>query len=420
MNRWYRLDNAAKVFPSVSSKKRSNIFRLSFTMTEDVDKDILQTALEATINRFPVYNVKLKKGFFWYYFEENEQTPQVIEESPHVCENMDFKEHQNFMFALSYYKKRITMEMFHSLTDGGGALEFFKSIVFKYLLMMGKPVQPEKLILSDVETRNEESQDSFVHNYSPKVKANRKELKALKITKGTRYQNEWNTLVQGTMDLAKIKELSKKYDLTITEFISTCLIYSASRSLYLFEDKDRPFQCLVPVNLRRFFPSKTLRNFSLFIRTSERITQESTFEEIARGVKADFGAQLQKTPLHQLMMANVRIEKNLAMRLVPLFIKTFVLKIGYKAFGDSPNSICYSNMGSIELPRSMVPYVSDMIFANGSSVNSPVNVASLSYEDKFMVGFTSSLLERDIQREFFRLLASFGVEVVIMTNELEV
>lgn len=419
MNKWYRLDNAAKVFPSVSGRKRSNIFRLSITLKEEVDPVILQTALEVTINRFPSFKVKLKRGFFWFYFEENLETPKVMPESPKICQNLNFRDQQKYLFRLAYYHHRISLEMFHALTDGSGALEFLKAIVYKYLLLMGKSVKPENVILTDIETRNEESQDSFIQNYSTKIKAIRKEKKALKL-KGTRYQQDWITAVNGSCDIDKLKEVSKHYGMTITEFISTCLNLAASKSINLFEDKNRPFQLFIPVNMRRFFPSKTLRNFSLYIRTSLFLKDNMTFEEVGAIVKQDFANQLQKESLHQLLMANVKIEKNIVMRLVPLFLKEILLKIGYKAWGDSPNSICYSNLGICDLPKSMNEHIEEVIFTNGATYTTPINIGSISYGNKMVFSVASSMLERNIQRDFFRLLAEFGLDVTVETNELEV
>ncbi|HOH18100.1 MAG TPA: hypothetical protein PK087_02120, partial [Bacilli bacterium] len=263
------------------------------------------------------------------------------------------------------------------------------------------------------------AQDSFVQNYSSKVKANRKEVKALKL-KGTRYQQDWITVVKGSVDVDKLKEVAKKHQMTITEFIATCLNWAASRSLHLFEDKHRPFQLFIPVNMRRFFPSKTLRNFSLYIRTSMFLKDDMTFAEIGDLVKQAFAKQLQKETLHQLMMANVKIEKNIVLRLVPLFLKEIVLKIGYKVWGDSPNSICYSNLGVCDLPQSMHEYIDEVVFTNGASFSTPINISSISFGKKMVFSVASLLLERNIQRDFFRLLAQFGLDVLIETNELEV
>ena len=77
MKNWLKLDNAAKIFPSVTNAKRHNLFRLSFELTEEIDPVVLQEALDVTIKRFAYFNVKLKRGIFWYYLEENKVKPLV-------------------------------------------------------------------------------------------------------------------------------------------------------------------------------------------------------------------------------------------------------------------------------------------------------------------------------------------------------
>lgn len=419
MKKWYKLDNAAKIFPSVSSKKRSNVFRLSFNLTEEVDAKVLQEALNYTLTRFRSFKVKLKKGLFWYYFDENTDKINVFEESPFICQPFKRRDNNGYLFKVSYFQKRITLEMFHSLTDGTGALEFLKSLVFNYLIFKGYELESENLILTDIEHLNEESQDSFVKNYDRRIKASPRDKKALQL-KGTPYEENWLSLIMGEVDVMELKNVAKKYNATITEFISACIIYSAIKTPYLFEHKKKPIQLFVPVNLRNFFPSKTLRNFSLFIATGAEISNKITFEDVIEIVKTDFTNELQKDRLQARIVANVMIEKNFLMRIVPLIIKEIVLKLGYNAWGDSINSLTYSNLGKVNLPKSMEPFIDNVVFINGASFTSPINIGSISYKNKLVIAFPSVIIERDIQREFFRLLANFGLNVTIETNELEV
>ena len=62
-----RLDNAAKIYPAARNQNWSNTFRLSATLTEDVDTAVLQQALEVTVPRFPSIAARLRRGLFWYY-----------------------------------------------------------------------------------------------------------------------------------------------------------------------------------------------------------------------------------------------------------------------------------------------------------------------------------------------------------------
>lgn len=208
--RWYKLDNAAKIFPSVSNRGRTNVFRLSFEMKEEVDPLLLQHALEQTIKRFPMLNVRLRKGMFWYYFEDNDQTPKVEEENPYICRMFEgLRDNNGFKFRLSYFDKRISLETFHSLTDGTGALEFLKSIVYTYLELQDITISASNILTEEVEMINEESLDYFNLHYNAKLKNTRKEVKALQF-KSPQYEDDWLGVIIGTADVKQIKDLSKK------------------------------------------------------------------------------------------------------------------------------------------------------------------------------------------------------------------
>ncbi len=70
--------------------------------------------------RFRGFKVKLKRGFFWYYFEGNRRTPFIEMESGWPCRYIDPKSNQLYLFRVSYFKRRINLEVFHAVTDGWG------------------------------------------------------------------------------------------------------------------------------------------------------------------------------------------------------------------------------------------------------------------------------------------------------------
>lgn len=420
MNKWYKLDNAAKIFPSVTTDKRTNVFRLSVVLAEEVEPEFLKEALNVTVGRFPSLKVRMKRGLFWYYLEENHAEANVYPESPHICQRLKRKENNGYLFKVSYHSSRINLEVFHSLTDGSGALEFLKAIVFNYLLLAGKDVDGENLILtSDIENVYEEAQDSFIKNYKPSLKNNKRDPKALQF-RGNYYDDLYLSLITGEVSVPKLKEVAHRYSATISEFLTACLLYSGRNMTHLFKGRGKPLQIFIPVNLRKYFPSRTLRNFSLFISAGMMPNEEWDFETILQHVKNVFAEELTKEKLQERIVANVTIEKNIFLRLVPLFIKELVLKIGYSTWGDKLNTMTFSNIGVVKLPKSMEPHVRKFIFTNGASKTSPVNVGGISYRDRMQITFAGAIRERDLQREFYRLLSSFGLEVLIETNELEV
>lgn len=419
--KWYKLDNAAKIFPSVSNKGRTNVFRLSFDMAKDVDPLLLQEALEIVANRFPMLNVRLKKGMFWYYFETNEKIPLVQPESPFITSMMEYyKDNNEFLFRIYYFKKRITIEVFHSLTDGFGALEFLKSIVYSYLELKEVEIRNNIAVLSDkIECIREEDQDSFNVHYDKKLKSSRKEPKSLRFN-SQEYQNNWLGLIVGTMDASKIKELALKYSCTITELIGAVVFYAAYKSKHLFKQEDRPFTMFIPVNLRRFFPSKTLRNFSLYVRTKANLNEEQSFETFLEIIKRDMVDELDKEKLQSRFATNVRSERNFALRIVPRAIKEIVLRATYNQVASDANSFSLSNLGILQLPDEMIEHIDKVVFSNGASYTYPINMGVITFNNRLTVSFTSDLVDRSLQKEFFRFLSNEGIDIVIESNELEV
>lgn len=419
-DKWYRLDNAAKVFPCISSKKRTTLFRLSMTLTEDVNPFLLKEAIELVLPRFSALNTHLHHGLFWYYLDRNDNPVEVYEESGQLCKLIKPKDNNGYLFRFFYYQKRVSLEVLHALTDGTGALELLKSVIYTYLNLCGKDVESEDLILTDdVEERLEEVQDSFIKNYDKSLEVNRKEPKALQLN-GTHYEHNYLSLITGTTSSDEIRLLSKKYNCTVTEFICACLVLACKKSKHLFEKKDKPFRVFLPINLRRFFPSKTMRNFSLYARTTHDFKESNSFTEVLEIVKKDMANDLVKEKLQARIVGNVKLEKNIFMRIAPLFIKEIAMKIGYNAWGDSATSFAISNLGVVNLPESMTKYVKDIVFTNGASYYSGANLGVVSYNGNIKMSFLSSIIERDIQKEFFRILSDFGLHITIYSNDVEV
>ena len=131
--RWMPLDNAAKIYPAAARKSWSNMFRLSATLTEAVDVEILQSALDVTVRRFPSIAARLRRGVFWYYLQQLAKAPQVMDEHSYPLTRMSRQEMRRCAFRVIVYKKRIAVEFFHSVTDGTGGMIFLKTLLAEYL-----------------------------------------------------------------------------------------------------------------------------------------------------------------------------------------------------------------------------------------------------------------------------------------------
>ncbi|MBQ4266700.1 MAG: alcohol acetyltransferase, partial [Clostridia bacterium] len=173
---WFRLDNAAKIFPGQNSNTWSNIYRLSARLTEEVDKNTLQTALETTLRRIPSFNVRIRKGFFWHYFERNPNIPQVLPDIKNPCYRIKFRENDGFLFRVYYRGRNISVDVYHALCDGYGAAVFLSTLTGEYLRLKGKKVQYNDFVLDVTEKpKKEELEDAYLKYASSKVKYNRRD-----------------------------------------------------------------------------------------------------------------------------------------------------------------------------------------------------------------------------------------------------
>ncbi len=418
--KWYKLDTAAKIFPAISDIDGSNYFRVCAVLKEKIEIDILKQAVSIALERFPMYAVRIKGGLFWHYFEHNDGVPLVRKESKNPFDTINTLEHDKFMFCFEYYGRRLSLEMFHALSDGTGGMEFFKAIVYYYLRLKGYEINNDGSILTnEYEKLNDESQDSFGYYYDKDKKERIPEPKAYKI-KGTTYSDNWTGISHLMMDVGEVKNIAKQYNATITEFLGSVLLYTMH--LRYNDPKKRPITLFVPVNARKIFDSKSLRNFMLYIRSNLEMEnkKEYSFEEILEMVKNNFKEEKTKEKLTRRLVSQVRIEKNFFIRILPLFIKKIALKLSFKAYGSDLNTISFSNLGPINVPNDFYKYVDQMYFMIGVSTNGPINLSASSYNNLLTLSFVSRIMEKTVEKDFIRFLTNKGIKITVHTNDLEV
>lgn len=421
---WYKLDNAAKIFPAISTKRETNTFRVQIEMTEPVDKNLLQLATDAVLERFPIFKVRLKNGLFWNYLDHNELPFYVQPLTHHVCGNLNPKDHNGYLFQIYYRDRIIALEMFHSLADGTGAFAFIRTLLYEYLLLKGYRVTPDNMVLTRSSLPSqEEYEDSNLTYYDPNNRKHVHEERAFLI-KGTPIADGNIGLISGSLSAKEIVDLSRSVNATVTEYIATLMMYTIYVTQIRYrehlKENQKPVKIFVPVNLRKHFPSGSLRNFANFIKTDMVMNRSDiTFEEMLEVTKKQFAYGLQEKELIRKMSENVAFEKNFFLRITPYFLKKFVLKIGYKKMGLLLNTLSFSNLGRIDFPESMQPHIARVACMVYSGRYNTVNLAVSSYKDVFTITFTRSIVETTIEREFFRHFTAKGMKVVIESNYVE-
>ena len=417
--RWMKLDNAAKIYPATMSRTWTALFRLSANLTETVDPAVLQQAVNQTIKRFPSFAQRLRRGMFWYYFEEINATLRIQRDAGNPCVRMNFKENSGYMLRVRYYENRIAVEFFHALTDGSGATVFLMTLVAEYLALKYGAVIPrnEKILDCSEKPKLEEVEDAFFR-FQRGIGRVAKEQSAFRIP-GT--EENFLHIVTGILDIKEVLALAKKYGCTLTEFLTAVMIMSVADVQKRYVPSRRrykPVKISVPVNLRRFYKTSTLRNFSSYVNLGiEPRYGDFTFEETLKSVKGLMAAETNEKMLNAKFSMNVMFETNLLMKIAPLFVKKVALRIASKMGGDRLSSTTISNLGGVDIPDEMARYVARFECMSGPLKTNRVGCACISYNGKLVINMTRKITESYVERGFFSWLVKLGLHVTIESNQ---
>ncbi len=416
---WYKLDLSAIVYPTLQRRDFSSVYRISCLVKEEVKPDILQQALDMTLPRFPTYKTAMRKGVFWRYLEPNNRPgPFVQPDVRNPMQPMHYKTNNRYMIRVYYYQNRISLEAHHSLGDGSGGMCVFMTIVATYLRLLGHEISNGGLVL-DIHEKPDpgELEDAYMKYANAKVCPPRPGEKTYRV-RGTKEPYYTLNIIDGIMPVAEVMKVAKGYGATLTEYLNAVLIYALlQKQMSEHHLALKPVRIAMPVNLRRFFPSITLRNFITMIYPGvDPRLGEFTFEEIVQHVHNYMQYQINEKFLRGDITTNAMTQKNPFIRVVPLFIKDFVVRRFYTKVQDRNSSAGLTNMGLLKLPENMVPHVERIDIYMGQPFSSRTNCAIISYNGTLTINFASSIIEADVERLFFRKLIQDGIPVKIESN----
>ena len=397
---WRKLDNAALAFPLVTGENDTRVFRFYCQLKEEVDSDILQQALDRTMEKYPLFQAVLRKGLFWFYLEHSDIRALVKPETEPPCSRLYIPDKKSLLFQVSYYKERINFEVFHALTDGTGAMHFLQELVQNYLIL-AYPKKNFPEIGRDKKTgRGNIEEDSFSQYYSSDIPKNREKKKAAVKLKGEKLVHSDMHISEVVLSVKEVHQKARSYGVSITVLLTAVMLCSIREEIPKNQQK-RPVTLMIPVNLRNYFPSQSMTNFFGWIEVGYTFSDTTTFEEVLADVKRQFEQELEKDKIAMHMNDYVRIEKNIFVRAVPLEIKKYFLMIGAN-LGSRSITAVYSNIGIIRLPEEYREYIRHFgIFASTNSLQ----MCSCSYGDEMVLGFTSKIPDDSIQRNFRRMLS---------------
>ncbi len=418
---WYPLDNSAKIFPAIRTSHISAVFRVTVLLKQEIDPALLLQALKDILPRFPGFTLRLRPGFFWYYLEPNPKPPAVYPDTRFPCRRLYRKDNEGYLFRVLYHANRISIEFFHSLTDGSGAMIFMKTLAARYLTLLGMKIPDEEGILPLHETPHPEEMEDSARRYAkPTIRFSRRQPAAFHL-KGIPEPLGRVHVISARMPVAAIREKAKLMGVSINDLLAAAYMDAFSQVQQAAErHPQKPIVIAIPVNLRQIYNSRTLRNF--FQRIYPTLMpgyQTHTFEEIVSLVHHSVRLGMNEKELNAKMSANLRRERQLALRLIPLFIKNWILRAMFRMYGDSRYTSTFSNLGSVKLPEAMRDQVEGFEVLFGPSLDNVVNAGVVSYGQDLVITFTRRIREPIIERLMLTRLVGMGIPVTVVSNAPE-
>lgn len=410
---WSRLDNAAKIFPSTSEKTDTRVFRFSCQLNEDIDGGILQTAVDKALIDFPGYHCVMKKGLFWYYLEQTDIKPVVCPEYKHPCAALYMGESDRLLFEVTYFRKRINLELYHVLTDGTGAMQFLKTIVYNYITLVHREDFGDTLPEFDVDSSAaEKADDSFRKYYQKQKMPHNETVKKAYRLKGMKNEDDLLGITEVCVSSKSVIDAAHRSGSTMTVFL-TALLIDAVHSTMSVADENLPVVIMVPVNLRNFFPSETAKNFFGMISVVYSYKERSgEFGDILEEVSRQFKEKLTKEQLSVRMNRLASLEHNPFVKIAPLPLKNFVLHTA-RRIGVRGETIVISNVGKVIMPAEFDKYI-DRFSVFASTLKLQLCVCS--FGDRLTLNFSSAFVSTAVQCAFVRRLTAAGIEAEIQSN----
>ena len=407
VNKWRRLDNTAKIF-SLDHKHNTNIFRCSAVLKRKVNKSVLIQALRKTLESFSAFRVKLGSGIFWEYLEYNKKEVIVEEECGVPCQVISFRDNNDFLFKVTYYKEKINMEVFHTLTDGTGALKFFKALICNYINVRYKK-SCEKEDYNKINYR-----DQYLQNYDRKlVKMHKTDFAYMLPGK---VRQDVNNTYHYVVDVKEVKEVCKRRGVSISEYITAMYIFS----LYLayFNDKSkREIIVTVPIDLRKYYNCDTLSNFFACMDINAKIKEKNitTFEGVLERVHQEFKDKLTCEKVKGYLNRDVALGMCFPIRIAPLFIKKIFMRFMGGLFCKTVTSTM-SNVGVIDFGEEYNKYIDNVFLLVLPSKIQKIKCTMCSFSNHLNITMNSNIEDIKFEKIFYTLLKKDLKKIKVINN----
>ena len=409
---WFALDDAAKIYPTSLDHGKMSLFRLSVYLKKNVIPELLQIALTFTIKRFPSFATTIKKGIFWHYLDTVKRRFSIEKEIDAPVRPIIVSQSGSQSFRVLYYNNRISVEFFHVLTDGTGGTAFIKCLVAEYLRLTGIEAHNDGTLLS----LNDNPKASEIANEFANV-ARSKNNSGLINKKAVQMNGKLTKspcrFLHFKMSTQKLKEVAKLHNANVTTYV-LALMFIAGK--YATEQFDGDMSIQVPVNMRKYYPSETLRNFSMYCGIRIPLNKDLVFDELILDISNQLNEKASKEMMSEMLTSTEKLINSI--RFIPLIIKTPIAKLMHGVLGDLAFSNTLSNLGVIEMPKEYLNEIESMDFVLGTAVVNRAGCGLITCNGVTTLSITKRTIDPSFEEKLYELLTKHGIDVEVEGSDI--
>lgn len=402
---WYKLDNIGTYYAAQAMKTGQTGFRFSATLRDTIEKEPLQQALNYLLTLYPSFNMCLRNGIFWHYLEQRDEGIAVSKEQLPINFDLHVKAGAP-LIRVSYYQKRINVEISHMISDGRGALQFFEDLIVLYC---NKRYKTSAELPNAFQSHlSEKAEDSYRAHYEKHPAQTSQTKKGKRRPYRLRFTRSPDAIAYYEMHVSagNFIRQAKEWEVSVTALLGAIVVRAIMNTMK--SPTKKLIRIGIPVDLRSFKGSKTARNY-FGLTSVEYIPRNLTasLKDIAQSISPQIRQRTRPENVLRRTNNMLKLERSAFVSYIASPLKDFVLRIAQK-FTDIDVTTTVSNLGIMRLPDDVRGFVEN---ANISTSSNDCNFTSITLGDDLSITMSSTYITPVIAQCVFEELLNLGIDV---------
>lgn len=193
-------------------------------------------------------------------------------------------------------------------------------------------------------------------------------------------------------------------------FLTALLLAFMTEAAHAASDESRgDISLQVPVNMRKFCPSKTLRNFSMYCSVRTPWAEAGEAERLLPDITRQLSERASETAMRGMLASTAEMVRLLGR--VPLAVKRPAARIAYGFLGERAFTSTLSNLGAAKLPPEVEAHVEKLDFVLGTGERARAACAMVTLKGLALLSVTKLTDDKTFETRLLSILEGAGVPV---------